>query len=174
MEYSSDIKKVLVIDLDVHQGNGNAVLFQNDDRVFTFSVHCTENIFSKKQQSNIDVELKAGVNDAEYLAVLEYWLPWLAENVRPDLVFYQAGVDILDSDRLGRMNITRQGARKRNNLVYDCVRTLLPDARLVITMGGGYPKDPEVRLLFNTFHFSFFEHYSYLIFTELMNFINIL
>ena len=89
LEFSRDIKRILVVDLDVHQGNGNSVLFQNDDRVFTFSVHCTENYFSKKQRSDVDVELAAGVGDAEYLAVLDHWLPWLAKTVRPDLVFYQ-------------------------------------------------------------------------------------
>ena len=90
-EFSNQIEKILILDLDVHQGNGNAVLFKNDDRVFTFSAHCKDNYFSKKQESDIDVELESKCTDDEYIGMLERWLPLLAKQVKPDLVFYQAG-----------------------------------------------------------------------------------
>eukprot|EP01032_Pedospumella_encystans_P027874 gene27874-31489_t len=99
-EYPDEVKQILIIDLDVHQGNGNAVLFKNDPRVFTFSMHCKDNYFSKKEHSNIDVEVEAGCQDEEYLAKLNLWLPILFEKVQPQLVFFQAGVDIYEGDRL--------------------------------------------------------------------------
>jgi acetoin utilization deacetylase AcuC-like enzyme len=98
-------------------------------------MHCKDNYFSAKQDSDIDVELDAGCTDETYLAILENWLPWLFENVSPDLIFYQAGVDILASDRLGKLNLTRAGASTRNKLVYKYVKQ--SGASLVITMGGG-------------------------------------
>ena len=130
------IKNILIIDLDVHQGNGNAVLFENNDKVFTFSMHCKENYFSAKQRSNIDIEVDAGADDTTYLNLLEYWLPWLMKNISPDLVFYQAGVDVLGCDRLGKLNLSRKGASLRNRMVYEAVAQ--SNAKLVITMGGGY------------------------------------
>jgi acetoin utilization deacetylase AcuC-like enzyme len=90
-EYANDIEKILIIDLDVHQGNGNAVLFKDNEKVFTFSAHCKDNYFSKKQVSDIDVELDSLCDDKEYLDMLEKWLPTLATTVKPNLVFYQAG-----------------------------------------------------------------------------------
>lgn len=130
------VKKILIIDLDVHQGNGNAVLFQDNENVFTFSMHCKENYFSAKRESNIDIELAAGTGNDEYLSTLGRWLPWLMENIGPDLVFYQAGVDILDSDRLGRLSLTREGVRTRNQMVYKTIAEY--GVQTVITMGGGY------------------------------------
>ena len=90
-EFSDRVNKILILDLDVHQGNGNAVLFKDDDRVFTFSAHCRDNYFSKKQESDIDVEMDSKCSDEEYISMLERWLPYLAKQVKPDLVFYQAG-----------------------------------------------------------------------------------
>ena len=135
-----NLERILIIDCDVHQGNGNAVLFENDPRVFTFSMQCEGNIFSKKVQSDVDVDLPNGTCDAEYLSKLKSWLsPFLMDVVKPQLVFYQAGVDISEHDRLGKLKISREGLRRRNELVYsDVKRRNIP---MVLTMGGGYPKD---------------------------------
>lgn len=134
------LERILIIDCDVHQGNGNAVLFQDDARVFTFSMQCEGNIFSKKAASDVDVDLPIGITDEEYLAKLKSWLtPFLMDMVKPQLVFYQAGVDISEHDRLGKLKISRDGLRRRNELVYKAVkRRNIP---MILTMGGGYPKD---------------------------------
>lgn len=135
-----ELERILIIDCDVHQGNGNAVLFQDDPRVFTFSIQCEGNIFSKKAKSDVDVDLPNGTTDADYLAKLKSWLsPFLMDVVKPQLIFYQAGVDISEHDRLGKLKITREGLRKRNELVYSAVkRRNIP---MILTMGGGYPKN---------------------------------
>jgi acetoin utilization deacetylase AcuC-like enzyme len=134
---------ILLVDLDVHQGNGNAVLFQGNPKVFTFSVHCSGNYFSEKQRSDLDLELPIGCNDSTYLMTLHHWLKEFRRRHDRgefviDLVFFQAGVDILEADRLGRMNLTPEGVRRRNELVYQFVHDI--QAPLVICMGGGYPK----------------------------------
>jgi acetoin utilization deacetylase AcuC-like enzyme len=135
-ENSHSISKIMIIDLDVHQGNGNAVLFLNNDKVFTFSMHCRENYFSKKQISDFDIELPAKCGDEEYLNELQRTLPRLLEEVQPQLVFYQAGVDIFVHDKLGKMSISRQGLLERNTIVYN--NLLRRGIRCVTTMGGGY------------------------------------
>lgn len=134
-EYPDLVKKILIIDLDVHQGNGNAVLFRDDSRVFTFSMHCKDNYFSKKEESNVDIELEPGTRDEEYLVKLNTWLPLLFDSVQPELVFYQAGVDIYEGDRLGKLKISREGLRRRNDAVYGEV--LKRKVKCVVTMGGG-------------------------------------
>ena len=134
------IKRVLIIDLDVHQGNGNAVLFRKRDDVFTFSMHCSANYFSEKQTSDLDIELPVDCNDETYLATLRHWLKQIQKNAGPfDIIFYQAGVDIMTHDRLGRMNITPEGVKRRDSLIYDFAANVL-GVPMVITMGGGYPK----------------------------------
>ena len=137
--YPDIVKRILIIDLDVHQGNGNAVLFQGRDDVMTFSMHCKKNFFSDKQSSDLDVELPEHCTDQTYLSTLSYWLKRINEEGGDyDLVFYQAGVDIIADDRLGRMTLTSEGVLKRNQMIYNWA-----DERgipLVITMGGGYPK----------------------------------
>ena len=136
------IQRILILDLDVHQGNGNAVLFQGRPDVVTFSMQCHANYFSKKEESDLDVELPVGCNDETYLATLRHWLKQIERKGGSfDLVFYQAGVDILEHDRLGRMNLTAEGVKQRNKLVFDfCTSQHLP---LVITMGGGYPRNND-------------------------------
>jgi acetoin utilization deacetylase AcuC-like enzyme len=129
------VQRVLIIDLDVHQGNGNAKLFQEDPRVFTFSIHCCDNYFSEKQTSNIDVELEGGMGDDEYLSKLKTWLPYLFHSVQPDLVFFQAGVDIYEGDRLGKLKVTRRGLQQRNQIVFQYLQRR--GVRCVVTMGGG-------------------------------------
>ncbi|KAG7351186.1 histone deacetylase family protein [Nitzschia inconspicua] len=141
-EYSH-IRNILLLDLDVHQGNGNAVLFQKQPRVFTFSMHCSGNYFSPKQQSDWDIELPIGCNDSTYLMTLHHWLKEFKKrhqcgDFSIDLILFQAGVDILETDRLGRMNLTSEGVRRRNEMVYQFVDSL--QVPLVICMGGGYPK----------------------------------
>jgi acetoin utilization deacetylase AcuC-like enzyme len=134
---------ILIVDLDVHQGNGNAVLFQDKPNVFTFSMHCSGNYFSAKQQSDLDIELPIGCNDSTYLMTLHHWLKEFRRqhddgNFVIDLVIFQAGVDVLDADRLGRMSLSAEGVRRRNQLVYQFVHDIAKP--LVICMGGGYPK----------------------------------
>ena len=140
--YPEHIQRILIIDLDTHQGNGNAALFNNRSDVVTFSLHCAANYFSEKQNSDLDIELPAGCTDETYLATLRHWLKQIEGKGGPfQLVFFQAGVDILAQDRLGRMSVSPTGVRRRNRLVYDfCQQNNLP---LVITMGGGYPKTGE-------------------------------
>jgi len=147
VEYADIVRKVLIIDLDVHQGNGNAALFSQDTRVFTFSMHCTDNYFSAKEVSDIDIELAAGTSDDEYNKKLEAWLPFLLDVVQPNVVFFQAGVDVFEHDRLGKLKVTRQGLQRRNALVYNAVKQRARNHRtplaLVVTMGGGYPLDND-------------------------------
>ncbi len=148
-DYPQLVQKVLIVDLDVHQGNGNAVLFEDDPRVFTFSVHCTQNFFSKERVSDLDVELPKGSGDDDYVALLRKHLKPLLEHTQPDLVYYQSGVDVSRDDRLGHLELTADGVRRRNELVYDAVLNLNADGSstskkpplLVVCMGGGYPKD---------------------------------
>lgn len=130
--------RVAVIDLDVHQGDGTADIFRGDPSVLTLSVHCKANFPLRKQQSSIDVELEAGAGDQEYLGALEAVLPRVWE-FRPDIVFYQAGVDALASDRLGRLRMSHTGLMERDRMVMGGVR-----APFVITVGGGYSEPIEL------------------------------
>ena len=134
-----DVERILIIDCDVHQGNGNAVLFSEDPRVTTFSMHCEGNYFSQKQVSDFDVELPVGCSDERYLGELEIWLPRVMAFSRPQLIFFQAGVDPLGNDKMGKCNLSRDGLRERNAKVY--AAALEGQCKVVVTMGGGYPKD---------------------------------
>lgn len=130
------IGKALVIDLDVHQGNGTAALFQHDSRVYTLSVHCGANYPFRKEQSDWDIEVAIGTDDDTYMALLEKVLPPLLEAQKPDIVFYIAGVDVLGSDQLGKLSLTPQGCFRRDQyVVRQCKSLHLP---LVVVMGGGY------------------------------------
>lgn len=130
------IRRALIVDLDVHQGNGTAAIFQDDPAVFTFSVHGAGNFPFKKETSDLDVALPDGVADDEYLALLAQHVPALIEAQRPDLVFYLAGADPYEGDRLGRLKLTIDGLRARDALVFDACRAArLPVA---VSMGGGY------------------------------------
>ncbi len=133
-------KRVAVIDLDVHQGDGTAQIFQNEPDVLTLSIHCEVNFPFRKQQSKIDVALAEGIGDDEYLRVLEEVLPrvWKFE---PEFVFYQAGADPLYTDALGKLKLTHDGLMTRDRMVMEALnRHSLP---FVITMGGGYSKPIE-------------------------------
>ena len=129
-------KKILIIDLDVHQGNGTAEIFQFEPRVFTFSMHGKENYPLHKERSNLDIELKTFTKDDDYLAILFKTLPNLIREQTPDFLFYISGVDILETDRLGKLNISIQGCYRRDEFVFEQAKiNKLP---IVVTMGGGY------------------------------------
>ena len=112
------VKKVLVVDLDVHQGNGTAKIFEGNQSVFTFSMHGEKNYPLRKETSDLDIELADGIKDEEYLSILETNLLKLIDLEKPDFIFYQAGVDILESDKLGRLNVTIDGCRMRDKIVF--------------------------------------------------------
>jgi acetoin utilization deacetylase AcuC-like enzyme len=134
-------KKIAIVDLDVHQGDGTAAVFQNDPTIFTFSMHAAHNFPFRKQTSVLDIALADGVSDGEYLSALEAALEKVWE-FRPEMVFYQAGVDALASDRLGRLALTDDGLRQRDLLVLGQANQLgIP---LVVTLGGGYSEPIEL------------------------------
>ena len=134
------VNNVLIIDLDVHQGDGTASIFSNDDSVFTFSMHCESNFPLKKMVSDLDIPLKKGMKDEEYLNILNINLHRLIQ-IPSDIIFFQAGVDVLDSDGLGYLSISKSGLIKRNKMVLDFAKKRnLP---LVVFMGGGYSKPIE-------------------------------
>ena len=136
---SNKVKKVLVVDLDVHQGNGTAEIFKNEQRVFTFSMHGEHNYPLHKEHSDLDVALKDGTDDQTYLYLLSKNLSELLETVEPDFIFYQSGVDVLATDKLGRLALTIEGCRKRDELVIsEAKKAGIP---LVASMGGGYSED---------------------------------
>ncbi len=135
--------KMLVVDLDVHQGNGTASLFHTKPEVFTFSMHGEKNYPMHKEQSDLDIELPDGCNDKQYLKTLQESLPRLIDQVQPDFIFYQAGVDILETDKLGRLAITLQGCEARDRFVFEqCKQNRIPVA---VSMGGGY--SPELKTI---------------------------
>lgn len=140
------IGRALVIDLDVHQGNGTASIFAGDDSVFTLSLHGAKNFPLRKFPSDLDVPLADGIGDAEYLEALEEALRaafagQAEEATRFDVAFYIAGADPYERDRLGRLKLTLEGLRRRDKAVFErCERNGLP---VVVTMGGGYSPDPH-------------------------------
>lgn len=132
------VERVLVVDLDVHQGDGTAAIFAGDDSVFTFSMHGAKNFPFRKQRSSLDVELPDGCSDAEYLAALAAHLPGVIAQARPQILFFQAGVDPLAEDVLGRLDLSLAGLRRRDRMVFAAARQR--DLPLVLTLGGGYAK----------------------------------
>jgi acetoin utilization deacetylase AcuC-like enzyme len=137
--------KILIIDLDVHQGNGTAEIFQNNPRVFTFSVHGKTNYPFKKETSDLDFPLLTGTGDEEYLALIDEFVPKLIHQEKPDFIFYLSGVDILDSDKLGNLNCTLEGCKKRDEIVFsNCKKFEIP---VQCSMGGGYT--PEIKTIVN-------------------------
>lgn len=131
--------KILIVDLDVHQGNGTAEIFQNDTSVFTFSMHGAANYPFKKEQSDLDIGLKKGTTDTEYLSILKNTLPKLIQQERPDFIFYLCGVDILATDKLGTLGLTVAGCKERDAFVLEtCHQLKIP---VQCSMGGGYSTD---------------------------------
>ncbi len=134
--YHNIVKQILIVDLDVHQGNGNASIFNERSEVYTFSMHGEHNYPLRKEVSDLDVGLPDGIKDEEYLSTLEsHFLP-LIDKVKPDLVLYLSGVDILSTDKLGRLGVSKEGCKKRDEIVLEqCKYNNIPVA---ISMGGGY------------------------------------
>jgi len=131
--------RILIVDLDVHQGNGTAEIFQNESRVFTFSMHGDKNFPFKKEVSSLDVPLNDGIQDDEYLSVLHVNLKKAFESARPDFVFYLSGVDVLSTDKLGKLALSKAGCKERDRIVLQtCKDKSLP---IQISMGGGYSID---------------------------------
>ena len=134
-----DSKKIFkIIDLDVHQGNGNSEIFKNDKDVLTFSMHCASNYPAKKSKSDIDIELKDHMEDEEYLNILHNNLKELNEN-KYDFAFYVAGVDIHFEDRLGKLKISDEGVNKRDQMVIENFYS--KNIPLCGVLGGGYNKN---------------------------------
>jgi acetoin utilization deacetylase AcuC-like enzyme len=134
-------KQILIIDLDVHQGNGTAEIFQENPHVFTFSMHGENNYPLKKERSDLDVPLQDGIKDKEYLYLLEKYLEQILTNYTPDFLFFQSGVDIIDTDKLGRLGVTIPGCRQRDDIVFRYAKEL--DVPIVASMGGGY--SPQIK-----------------------------
>jgi acetoin utilization deacetylase AcuC-like enzyme len=133
------VTKILVIDLDVHQGNGTAKLMENEPRVFTFSMHGKNNYPFHKEQSDLDIPLPDGISGQEYLEILEKTLPMLLETVQPNFIFYLSGVDILSTDKFGKFNISIDECKRRDELVLNMAYdNKIP---IAIAMGGGYSPD---------------------------------
>jgi acetoin utilization deacetylase AcuC-like enzyme len=129
-------KKILVVDLDVHQGNGTAEIFQNNADVFTFSMHGKGNYPMHKEASDLDIELEDNTDDKTYLKILRENLPRLIDDQKPDFIFFQSGVDILATDKLGRLGMTINGCKERDRIVFEhCFQYEIP---VVASMGGGY------------------------------------
>ncbi|MGE6219269.1 histone deacetylase family protein [Nubsella zeaxanthinifaciens] len=134
--------RILIIDLDVHQGNGTAEIFQKEDSVFTFSMHGDKNFPFRKEQSDLDIGLADGVADDEFLSILDEKLPQLIKKHQPDFVFYLAGVDVLASDKLGKLALSKQACKQRDQIVFEhCLKNQLP---VQVSMGGGYSEDIKI------------------------------
>ncbi|MDY8137000.1 histone deacetylase [Aquimarina sp. 2201CG5-10] len=135
-------KKVLIVDLDVHQGNGTAEIFQNDPSVFTFSLHGANNYPFKKEKSDLDIQLPDHTSDHEYLKILKETFPILIKQQQPDFIYYLSGVDILATDKLGKLGCTINGCKERDRFVLQtCKDAKIP---LMCSMGGGYSPDIKV------------------------------
>ncbi|MGB6268918.1 MAG: histone deacetylase [Olleya sp.] len=132
-------KQILIVDLDVHQGNGTAEIFQNDASVFTFSMHGKNNYPFKKEQSDLDIQLENNIDDEAYLSILHKTLPQLIENQRPDFIYYLCGVDVIATDKLGKLGLTVEGCKQRDLFVLEtCKNHNIP---VMCSMGGGYSPD---------------------------------
>ncbi|GBE93614.1 histone deacetylase [Nostoc cycadae WK-1] len=135
------VQKILIVDLDVHQGDGTAFIFGDDASVFTFSMHCEVNFPGTKQHSDLDIPLPVGMEDDAYLQTLAKYLPDLLSHVQPDLIFYDAGVDPHICDRLGKLALTDTGLfRREMQVLTTCVSAGYPVACVI---GGGYADDMQ-------------------------------
>lgn len=135
-------KKVLIVDLDVHQGNGTAEIFTGNDAVFTFSMHGKSNYPFKKEASDLDIALPDNTGDDEYLSILQETLTKLIDEQKPDFIFYLSGVDILASDKLGKLGCTINGCKGRDEFVLSLCKKL--EIPVQCSMGGGYSPDIKV------------------------------
>jgi len=135
------VESILIVDLDVHQGNGTAHIFKDEKRVFTFSMHGARNYPLRKEKSDLDIDLADHIGDSEYLDILKGTLPELIEDNQPEIVLYLAGADVIKSDALGRLDLSISGARERDQYVFSiCESKGIP---IAVSMGGGY--SPRLR-----------------------------
>ena len=136
-------KKILIIDLDVHQGNGTAEIFQNNNKVFTFSTHGKSNYPFKKEISDLDIAFEDNTTNDVFLSTMQKIIPQLIEHQKPDFIFYLAGVDILATDKLGKLGCTLNGCKNRDAIVFEnCYNYQIP---VQVSMGGGY--SPEIKTI---------------------------
>lgn len=143
MLHDKKARQILVVDLDVHQGNGTAKIFENIPEVFTFSMHGKDNYPLQKEISNLDIPLPTGCTDDQYLGLLEHHLPRLLAEVAPDFIYYVSGVDILETDKLGKLKVTLDGCKKRDEIVLEIAKK--NNIPVVVVMGGGYsPKIADI------------------------------
>ena len=155
MQRDHGVQRVLICDLDVHQGNGTASLFRGDDSVFTFSMHGARNYPVRKEISDRDVALQDGCNDATYLAALEQHLPQIIKDFKPQAMVYLAGADPYEGDRLGRLKLSKTGLVARDRFVLEMARdNAIP---ITVTMAGGYAHNVAdiVDIHFNTVRTAF-------------------
>jgi acetoin utilization deacetylase AcuC-like enzyme len=142
LQQKSLAKKILIVDLDVHQGNGTAEIFQNDSSIFTFSMHGKSNYPFVKEKSDLDIALENGTKDAEYLSILKEILPKLIHQEKPDFIYYLCGVDVIETDKLGKLALTIEGCKERDRFVLQtCFNLKIP---VMCSMGGGYSKDINI------------------------------
>ncbi|MES2652366.1 MAG: histone deacetylase [Bacteroidota bacterium] len=128
--------RILIIDLDVHQGNRTAQIFENEPRVFTFSMHGADNFPFRKEKSDLDIPLKNGTDDETFLTELQHALAFVFNTHEPDFVFYLSGVDVLATDKLGKLALTKAACKKRDEMVFEaCIKHKVP---VQVSMGGGY------------------------------------
>lgn len=136
-------ERILIIDLDVHQGNGTAQIFANHKNIFCFSVHGQENYPLHKETSHLDIGLPTYTTDEKYLSTVEKTIPELIKRVQPDFVFYLSGVDILESDKLGKLSVSMEGCKQRDTFVLETLKQ--HNIPVAISMGGGYsPKIADI------------------------------
>ncbi len=142
LQLRGKVKKILIVDLDVHQGNGTAEIFQEDDTVFTFSMHGASNYPFKKEISDLDIPLKKNTSDTEYLAILKKTLPQLIEQQQPEFIYYLCGVDVLATDKLGTLGMSLEGCKQRDAFVLKTCKEY--DIPVQCSMGGGYSREIKV------------------------------
>lgn len=143
LQHNKQINNILIVDLDVHQGNGTAEIFQTDRSVFTFSMHGKGNYPFKKEVSDLDIALEKGTTDEEYLSILKNTLPSLIKKIQPEFIFYLCGVDVLETDKLGTLSLSLEGCKERDRFVLQTCH----DANIPVqcSMGGGY--SPEIKII---------------------------
>tara|TARA_R110002126_G_C10490551_1_gene503857 strand:+ start:36874 stop:37776 length:903 start_codon:yes stop_codon:yes gene_type:complete len=136
------VDKILIVDLDVHQGNGTAEIFRNDDSVFTFSIHGKGNYPFVKEESDVDIALENDTKDDVYLSILKETLPKLITQEKPDFIYYLCGVDVIETDKLGKLSLSVSGCKERDRFVLQtCFDLKIP---VMCSMGGGYSEDVNI------------------------------
>ena len=136
------VEKILVVDLDVHQGNGTAEIFRDNMSVFTFSMHGKSNYPFHKEESDLDIPLENETDDITYLSILKDALPKLIAEQEPDFIYYLSGVDVIETDKLGKLSLSMEGCKERDRFVLEtCKKHQIP---VMVSMGGGYSKDIKI------------------------------